>query len=96
MTILSEKDWKLKNIKKSTVKNKKYDAFFVNKENGKIKKLSFGDKRYMHYRDSTPLKIYKHLDHNDRKRRMNFKKRHSENINKGKYNSAWLANKYLW
>jgi hypothetical protein len=57
---------------KSTRKNKKYMVNY----NGKI--IHFGHIDYEHYRDSTPLKLYSHLDHNDPKRRELYRKRASK------------------
>ena len=37
--------------------------------------IHFGDKRHEHYRDSTPIKLYSYLDHNDPKRRESYRKR---------------------
>jgi hypothetical protein len=54
--------------------NKKYIALLKNKETGKIKKISFGDKRYQHYHDKV-LKVYSHLNHYDEKRRSNYRSR---------------------
>ena len=53
-------------FRKSTRKNKKYDV----KYNGVW--ISFGDRRYSQYKDSTPLKLYSDLDHGDKKRRANY------------------------
>ena len=51
--------------------NKKYNALLKEKKTGKIKKISFGDKRYQQYEDKA-LKIYSHLNHYDEKRRNNY------------------------
>lgn len=53
-------------IKKSTHSGKKYMAFYNNKW------IHFGDLNYQHFRDSTPLKLYSFLDHNDEKRRKSY------------------------
>ena len=57
-------------FRKSKVKHKKYDAL-----SPKGKWIPFGDKRYQHYRDSTPLKLYKKLDHNNPDRRKRYRDR---------------------
>ena len=44
------------------------------------KKVHFGDNRYEHFKDKTG--IYKSLDHNDAKRRNNYRTRHSKIKNK--------------
>ena len=61
-------------FKASTRKNKKYMYKGPLSQN---KWVHFGDSRYQQYKDSTPLKLYKHLDHGDRKRREAYFKRHS-------------------
>ena len=84
-------------FKKSTRKNKKYMVFYNNKW------IHFGDKRFQQYEDKTPLKIYSHLNHNDKARRTNYLKR-SKGIKDWEGNPTYLnknsANyysvKYLW
>lgn len=56
-------------FKKSTRKNKKYMVFYNNKC------IHFGDTRYQHFKDTTSLKLYTSLDHNDEKRRANYLRR---------------------
>ncbi len=65
-------------------------------ENGnKIKTLQFGDIRYQHFKDKTPLALYSHLNHNDKERRKRYKIRHEKDRHI-KYTSGWFADKYLW
>lgn len=71
---------------------KKYNAII--EENNKQKKIPFGDVRYEHFKDSTPLKLYSHLDHNDLKRRENYYKRHNKNY--PKFSADYFSKKYLW
>lgn len=74
--------------------NKKYKVELY--ENGnKIKTIQFGDVRYQHYRDITPLKLYTHLNHNDKERRHRYKIRHEKDRHI-KYTAGWFADKYLW
>lgn len=54
-------------FRKSRTKNKKYDVLYKNLW------ISFGDKRYQHYEDKTPLKLYSHLDHKDERRSENYR-----------------------
>lgn len=76
-------------IKVSTRKNKKYDIY---KDNIYI--VSFGDKRYEQYKDK--LGYYKHLDHNDKKRKDAYRARHkNDNINNPNFAGYWSWN-YLW
>lgn len=81
---------------KSTRKNKKYMVYYNNKW------IHFGDIRYEHYKDRTPLKIYSYLDHNDKQRRKNYLQRSMGIKSKGNltYNDPNSPNyysiKYLW
>lgn len=61
----------------------------------KIKTIQFGDKRYEHYKDSTPLKLYTHLNHLDKERRKRYKNRHEKDRHV-KYTAGWFADKFLW
>jgi hypothetical protein len=87
---------------------KKYTAYIKNKKTRKIRKLHFGDRRYEQYKDRTNLKLYKHKNHNTRKRMRNYYSRHSgtkcrkDAINdeiiksEGYYTPKILSHKYLW
>lgn len=89
-------------IQKSSRKNKKYMAIVDDK------KIHFGDNRHQQYKDITSLKLYSHLDHNDKKRRMNYFKRHSGvstkkqalekelTLSGGELNAKILSHLYLW
>ena len=84
-------------FKKSTRKDKKYKVYYNNKW------IHFGNKNYQHYKDSTGLGIYSHLDHNDKKRQANYLARAKGIKTKdGKltWNDPESANfysvKYLW
>jgi hypothetical protein len=77
-------------FEKSNRKNKKYKAIF---NDGKI--IHFGDVRYQHYKDRTPLKLYTHLNHLDKKRRKNFLNRMSR-PNMDTQSARYLSIKYLW
>ena len=77
-------------LRPSTRKHKKYMAVW---RDGRPA-VHFGDNRYEHWRDSTPLGIYTHLNHNDDERRRRYYLRHGYNA---KLHSAkWFAHKYLW
>lgn len=84
-------------IRVSTRKHKKYMVKFNDKW------IHFGDERYQHYRDLTPIKAHKNMDHNDEKRRALYRKRH-ENIKdkdgtpfyKKKSSPAYWSYTYLW
>lgn len=86
---------------------KKYTAYVQDNKTKKIRKISFGDQNYQHYKDEA-LKIYKSHDHNDETRRRLYFLRHSgvdnkedalikeiKNSNK-LYNAKILSHKYLW
>lgn len=81
---------------------KKYTAI-ITMNNGKKKKVNFGDKRYQHYKDRTSKKIWNHLDHNDPQRRKQYRARHSKiKLKDGRiaknvrYTPAWFSWNYLW
>lgn len=76
-------------IYKSTHKNKKYMAVLSNGET-----IHFGDNRYPQYKDSTSIKAYKHLDHNDPKRREAYYARHGKQA--VPYSAKYFSHKYLW
>ena len=70
---------------------------------GSDKWIHFGDTRYNHYKDTTPLKLYSKLDHNDPKRRSAYKARHKniknkkgELVYKNKLSPAFWSWNYLW
>jgi hypothetical protein len=53
-------------IKESTRASKKYMVFYNNHW------IHFGDRTMQQFRDSTPLKLYSYLDHNDPVRRQRY------------------------
>lgn len=92
-------------IQKSPVKNKKYRAVIQNKT--KVRTIDFGDNRYEQYYDSTPLKLYSHLNHMDELRRAKYYKRFSNVYDKdtaidiemrksGKFTAKILSHMFLW
>lgn len=93
---------------RSPKKHKKYRVIVRNKNTKRTRIIDFGDKRYEQYRDSTKLKLYKSKNHNDKKRRKNYFKRHSGveskrkaltkewKKSKGKYTPKILSHQYLW
>ena len=100
MNYYKKGDYNLIGFRKSTKKNQKYDAILQNKKNNKNVFVSFGGIKpdgtpYAQYKDRTPLKLYSKYDHNDNKRRDNYLKRHSKDINQP-YSKSWLSEKYLW
>jgi hypothetical protein len=92
---LNKADYKLVRFEKSKAKNKKYAAILKDKE-GKERRVNFGDIRYEHYKDSTPLKLYSKLDHNDKERRRLYRARHKGYLDKDKYSPAYFSWFYLW
>ena len=80
----------LSTLKKSTRPDKKYMIRY------KGKTIHFGGdpRKYQHFRDSTPLKLYSHLDHNDLSRLEKYYKRHGKTNDKS--SAKYWSNKYLW
>ena len=67
------------------------------KNQNKWKTVTFGDKRYQQWRDNSPMRLYKHLNHNDPDRRRNYRNRHgAQGYQKKKYTPAWFSWHYLW
>jgi len=88
-------------IFKSKSKNKKYSVYVM--KNGKRTLIHFGDKRYQQFRDTTPLRLYKKLDHmdNDRRRRYlqrsrKIRNKKGELTHKDKNSSNYYSIKFLW
>jgi hypothetical protein len=84
-------------IEKSTRAGKKYMV----KYKGKI--IHFGQIGASQFFDSTPLKLYSHLDHNDKKRRDRYRARHEKILlkdgtpaYKNKSSPSWWSWTYLW
>ena len=73
-------------LQKSDKKLNKYKASLPNGE-----AVYFGDTRHQQYKDRPPLKLYKHLDHTDPKRRELYYKRHPKDYDK--YSAAYFAKK---
>ena len=84
-------------FKKSTRGEHKYMVFYNNKW------IHFGNKNFEQFYDSTPLKLYSFLNHNDKKRQASYLAR-AKGIKNGKGQLTWQdknsANyysiKYLW
>lgn len=66
------------------------------KPNGVIpsKKVYFGDASMEHFKDTTGLNLFSHLDHLDPVRRKNYYARNKTNYHK--YSADWFSKKYLW
>jgi hypothetical protein len=95
-----KKDYTFKGFERSKNPKKKYDALLEKKSTKRIKRLSFGSRGMSQYKDSTPLKLYKSKDTNDKVRRKAFldrfrKTRERQNWNR-EYTALYFATKYLW
>ena len=73
----------LKNLRKSTRKNKKYMIDLIEKDGTP----------YSQFKDKA-LGLYSKYDNNDKERRKRYLKRHNKKY--GKYSADTLAKKYLW
>ena len=79
------------NLRRSSRKHKKYMADVI--YNGKsYKNIHFGDIRYGQYKDSTTLKLFSNMDHNDSKKKLLFHSRHKNNNGI----SSMLSKEFLW
>ena len=92
-------------VSSSAKKSWKYKKYVAYLPNGKT--VAFGDVRYQHYKDQVPVKAgggrYKHLDHLDKKRRQNYRKRHRGVLTKNgtpayqvRYSPSWFSYHFLW
>tara|TARA_R100000231_G_scaffold37543_1_gene32925 strand:- start:7928 stop:8170 length:243 start_codon:yes stop_codon:yes gene_type:complete len=79
---------------KSTRKNKKYMVYVKSNNKRGYKLIHFGDNRYQQYKDSTPLKLYSYLDHNDKQKRRLYYSRHGKKALKD--TPKYFSHKYLW
>ena len=82
-------------FQKSKSRFSKYDAIIEDIKTRRRQKVPFGDKRYEQYKDTTGLKIYSHLDHNNLKRRDNYLKRHASTM-KRKWSASYFSARFLW
>lgn len=58
------------------------------------RKVDFGDSRYQHYKDRTPLKAWSHLDHLDENRRERYYMRHHKDY--PVWSADWFSKRFLW
>lgn len=75
-------------IRKSTRTHKKYMSTHLGKT------IHWGDNRYEQFRDSTPLKLYSHLDHGDLKRKRAYFARFGPTTDRS--SPMWWSHRYLW
>jgi len=80
---------------------KKYKASIYDTKNKKIKSVMFGDRRYEHYFDR--IGMWREKNHNDRKRRAAYRKRHEKiSLKDGSaayqvpYTPAYFSYHLLW
>ena len=82
---------------KSNRKDKKYMAIL---SDSRI--VHFGASGYQQYEDKTGLDLYKNYNHQDKKRRMNYRNRHKKILTGNKpsylikYSPSWFSWHYLW
>lgn len=95
MTVYPPSEYSFVKYQKATGP-KKYWAILRNKKTGREVKVGFGAKGYQHYKD-TALGSYSSLNHNDAKRRSQYRKRHAgEGDASKKYSPGWFAWHKLW
>tara|TARA_B100000925_G_scaffold281699_1_gene253737 strand:+ start:678 stop:1481 length:804 start_codon:yes stop_codon:yes gene_type:complete len=99
---------KIIKFEKSDKNDKKYMVIVEDRSTKKRRTIHFGGLGYPQYKDRTPLKLYKKLNHMTRKRMKNYFKRHSgtgnrneaisKEINRsnGYYTPKILSHIYLW
>lgn len=84
-------------FERSKNKKKKYDALIKNKETGNINRIGFGSRFPLmgQFKDDTGLGLYSSLDHLDKKRRDNFRKRMSCDTAKD-FTGRFYSCNFLW
>lgn len=61
------------------------------------KTVTFGDRRYEHFEDKTPLMLYSYQNHYDENRRRSYRARHgAQGYQNEKYSPAWFSWWFLW
>jgi hypothetical protein len=91
-----KKDYTFKGFERSKNPKKKYDALLEKKSTKRIKRLSFGSRGMSQYKDSTPLKLYKSKDTNDKVRRKAFRDRFSGTKSKQNWNTTYTPLMFSW
>jgi hypothetical protein len=89
-TDIYDKKMRVIEILPPTRKHKKYAARII--WEGREKLVNFGDVRFSQYKDTTPLKLWTHLDHNDWERKQRYLARHKNNNGP----AGVLAREFLW
>ena len=72
--------------------NKKYSVYVKADTKSGKKLIHFGSSLHQHYKDK--IGEYSHLDHNDKKRRALYYKRHKKATSKD--TAKYFSHKYLW
>ena len=75
--------------------SKKYEAIIEDVKTRRRQRVPFGSSSFQQYRDSTGMRIYSRLDHNDEKRRQNYLARHEKTRHK-KWSPSWFSSVFLW
>ena len=90
-------------FKKSSRKGKKYSVVTPSGKTIHFGALKADGKGYFHYKDSTGLGLYSHLDHGDKERKKRYRDRHSKILlkdgtpaYKSKEHPAYWSYYYLW
>ena len=74
----------------------KYRALIRNKEYDKLIAIPFGNVRSQHFKDTTNLNTYSHLDTNNFKLRQHFISKTICHLRSGYYSSLYFELKYLY
>lgn len=82
-------------FQRSKTTGKKYDAIIEDVKTRKRQRVPFGSAIHEQYKDTTGLKLYSHLNHNDEKRRKNYLARHEKTRHKI-YSPSWYSANFLW
>lgn len=81
-------------IEPSERASSKYQAVLKNRNTGQLFLVHFGNVTTNHFRDTTDLRLYSHLDHNDQARRLAYHQRYGKKAKR--FSPLWFSLKYLW
>ena len=90
------RDYDLIGFERSHLPRKKYNAILADKRTGREVRVPFGAKGYEQFSDTTGLNLYQGWDHNDKKRRTRFVKRHIGFLKPGMFSPSYFSIHYLW
>lgn len=92
-----ESDYTLIKFERSKDSKKKYVAIVRNNKTLRTKRIPFGTRGHLHYKDVTGLRLYSHNDHLDDDRRKRYRDKYKEDgLSNRAFKSSWFSYHFLW